>query len=143
MKTLNVHISRLTIVIAFLVAIMSITSSCTKSSMSNMYGGGGGGGGGGGNGGPGPNTVWIQNMAFNPSSITVTAGTTITWVNKDPITHTVTSDNGIFDSGNVSSGSSWPYTFPAAGTYTYHCKIHTYMTGSVVVNASAMGGGGY
>lgn len=139
MKTLNVHTSRLTTVIAFLVAIMSITSSCTKSSMSNMYGGGGGGGGGG-NGGPGPNAVWIQNMAFTPSSITVTAGTTITWTNKDAITHTVTSDNGIFDSGNVTSGGSFSYMFSTAGTFTYHCKIHTSMTGSVVVTSSGMGG---
>jgi plastocyanin len=139
MKTLNSYTGRLATVIAFLVAIMSITNSCTKSSMSNMYGGGGGGGGGG-NGGPGANAVWIQGMAFTPSSITVTAGTTITWTNKDAITHTVTSDTGVFDSGNISSGSSFSYTFSTAGTYQYHCKIHASMTGSVVVNASSMGG---
>jgi plastocyanin len=140
MKTSNVHTGRLTTVIAILVAIMSITSSCTKSSMSNMYGSGGGGGG---NGGPGANVVWIQGMAFTPSNITVAAGTTITWTNKDAITHTVTSDNGTFDSGNISSGSSFSYMFSTSGTYTYHCKIHPTMMGSVVVNAPTMGTGGY
>lgn len=99
-----------------------------------MYGGGGGGGG---NGGPGANEVWIQGMAFVPSSITVSAGTTITWINKDNITHTVTSDTGVtpsFNSGNIGSGGSYPHNFTTAGTYTYHCSIHPSMMGRVIVN---------
>ena len=102
--------------------------------MSSMYGGGGGGGG---NGGPGANEVWIQGMAFVPSSITVSAGTTITWINKDGITHTVTSDTGVtpsFDSGNIGSGGSSPLNFATAGTYKYHCAIHPNMMGRVIVN---------
>jgi plastocyanin len=77
MKKLIISKSRLSISIAFLAAILSISDSCSKSSMSNMYGTGGGGGGGG-TGGPGTNEVWIQGMTFNPSTITITAGTPIT-----------------------------------------------------------------
>ncbi len=141
MKKTIISTSRFFLRIVILAAIIGISDSCSKS---NMYGTGGSGGGGGGKGGPGTNEVWIQNMAFNPNTITVTAGTTITWTNKDAITHTVTSDSGVFDSGNINSGGTYSYTFSTAGTFTYHCKIHTYMTGSVIVKAASSGGtGGY
>ncbi len=133
MKKLNFHTSRLIIIIAFLVAIMSISDSCTKSSMDNMNSTGGSGDG---TGGPGTNEVWIKGMAFTPASITVTAGTTIKWTNKDAITHTVTSNTGVFDSQNVNAGGTYSYTFATVGTYPYHCTIHPSMTGSVVVTAA-------
>jgi len=79
------------------------------------------------------NKVTIANMAFAPASITVSVGTTVTWNNNDNMTHTVTEDEGSFDSGDISAGSSLSKTFSTAGTFTYHCTIHPEMTGSVVV----------
>ena len=93
-----------------------------------------GGTGGTGTGGPGVNEVFIQSFAFSPSTITVAAGTTITWTNKDAATHTVTSNSGIFDSGSLGTDATYSHTFATAGTFPYHCKIHTSMTASVVVN---------
>ena len=57
----------------------------------------------------------------------------MTWTNNDPVAHTVTSDNGVFASGNLSPGATFSYTFNTAGTYSYHCSIHTYMVGTVAV----------
>src|SRR5690348_14316940 len=82
-------------------------------------------------------SVNIQNIAFNPASITVNAGDTVTWTNNDQVNHTVTSDTaGIF---NMSSapGSTVSFTFNTPGTFTYHCNIHSNMHGTVVVNAAA------
>jgi plastocyanin len=73
-------------------------------------------------------------MAFNPSTITVAAGTTITWTNKDAIAHTVTSDNKLFDSGSIGSNGTYSFTFATAGTFSYHCTVHPTMTASVTVN---------
>jgi plastocyanin len=84
--------------------------------------------------GPGANEVFIQGMAFNPQTITVTAGTTITWTNKDQVAHTVTSTTGLFDSGSINTNGTFTHTFTATGTFSYYCKIHTYMTGSVSAN---------
>jgi len=130
MKTLNETKSRMLSGIAFIFAILSILSSCTKSS-DNTYGNPGGTGN---KGGPGTNEVWIQGMAFNPSTITINAGTRITWTNKDGVTHTVTSDTGLFDSGSISSNGIFSYMFSTPGTYPYHCAIHPSMTATVVVN---------
>ena len=58
---------------------------------------------------------------------------TVTWVNHDVAIHTVTSGTGAFDSKNIASGSSWSYTFSTPGTYGYHCTIHPWMTGTVIV----------
>jgi len=81
-----------------------------------------------------PNTVSIINMTFAPATITVTAGTTVTWKNNDNMTHTVTANDDSYDSGNIGAGSSFSKTFSIAGTYPYHCSIHPSMTGKVVVN---------
>ena len=83
---------------------------------------------------PEPNAVSIINMTFTPATITVTAGTTVTWKNNDNMTHTVTANDDSYDSGNIGSGSSFSKTFSIAGTYPYHCSIHPSMTGKVVVN---------
>jgi plastocyanin len=80
-----------------------------------------------------PNTVVIANIAFGPASITVPAGTTITWQNNDGINHTSTSDSGVWDTGAIPPGGSKTHTFDAAGTFPYHCNIHTMMTGTVIV----------
>lgn len=123
--------------IAFITGILIISISCSKSAMNNMYGTGGNGS----KGGPGTNEVWIQGMAFDPPTITVNAGTTITWTNKDATVHTVTSDTGLFNSGNIATNGTFSYMFATAGSYPYHCSIHPYMTATVVVKAITSGNG--
>lgn len=81
----------------------------------------------------GPNDVTIQNFAFSPATLTVKAGTTVKWVNQDSATHQVVSDTGLFNSGDLSKGQSFSFTFNQTGTYAYHCMIHPSMTGSIVV----------
>src|SRR5437868_1317093 len=87
-------------------------------------------------------TVSVQNMQFSPQQITVSAGTTITWVNQESTTpHTTTSDSQTgsehWNSGNLNPGQSFSHTFTAPGTYTYHCTYHSGMTASVIVTANA------
>jgi plastocyanin len=91
---------------------------------------------------PAAASVTIKNMAFNPSSLSVTAGSTVTWMNSDTTIHTVTADDGSFNSGNIAVGATYSRVFSTAGTFSYHCTIHPEMTGKVVVTASS-GGGGY
>ena len=134
MKTLIGSKNRLSAASSILFAALIILISCSKT-MDNLYGGGGGGGGGGGNGGPGVNEVWIiQGMTFTPSTITISAGTTITWTNKDGVSHTVTSDTGLFDSGGIGIGGTYSHKFATAGTFNYHCAVHPSMMAKVIVN---------
>lgn len=77
--------------------------------------------------------VTIQNFQFSPQSITVAAGTTVTWTNRDSVSHTVTGDNGGPASSQIATGQSYSYTFATPGTYTYHCTIHPMMKGTVIV----------
>jgi len=139
MKKLSGSRSRFLIITTFLFAILIISDSCNKSSYNSMTGmtGGTGGTGGGGSGSPGLNEVFIQNLSFNPSTIMVSTNTTITWTNKDAIDHTVTSNTGLFNSGNIGPNGTYSYTFATAGTYSYHCQIHSGMTASVSVSVPA------
>jgi plastocyanin len=82
---------------------------------------------------PGVNEVFIQNMSFTPNTITISAGETVTWTNKDNVNHTVTSNTPLFDSGSLGNGTTFSFTFPSAGTFNYHCSIHAGMTGTVIV----------
>jgi plastocyanin len=77
-------------------------------------------------------TVVIKNFAFEPASLNVKAGTSVTWKNEDSTTHTVTGSN--WDSGQLQPGQEFQKTFDTAGTYDYHCSIHPSMTGTVTVN---------
>ena len=79
------------------------------------------------------NTVSIKNFAFSAASLSVAKGTTVTWTNNDAATHTVTADDGSFDSGNIAAGATFTHTFTTAGTVAYHCSIHTTMKANVVV----------
>jgi plastocyanin len=81
--------------------------------------------------------VSIAGVAFNPSSVTIDVGDTVTWTNNDGLPHTVTADDTSFDSGVIAGGATFPQTFPSAGTVNYHCTIHPTMTGTVVVRAAA------
>jgi hypothetical protein len=82
----------------------------------------------------GGGAVTVKGFAFSPTSLTVSVGTGVTWTNEDSAGHTVTADDGSFDSGTIPSGGTFPQTFVTAGTFTYHCAIHTGMTGTIVVS---------
>lgn len=76
----------------------------------------------------------IQGMAFQPASVTVKAGSTVTWVNRDSAPHTVTSmGSGPLASGTLNRGGSYSMTFDDPGTYTYYCKFHPNMRASIIV----------
>jgi plastocyanin len=79
-------------------------------------------------------SVSIKNMAFSPDTLRIKTATTVTWTNNDGMTHTVTSNTSVFDSGNLAAGLTFQYTFNVAGTFTYYCVIHPGMRGVVVVN---------
>ena len=82
-------------------------------------------------GNPGTNEVWIQSNAYDPSTITVTQGTTITWKNKDSVNHTVTSDvAGLFGSGTLGNNATYAHAFDSVGTFAYHCTFHSNMHGT-------------
>jgi len=77
--------------------------------------------------------VTISGFAFGPASISIPVGSTVTWTNQDGTAHTVTADDGSFDSGSLAQGATFSQTFDTPGTYTYHCAIHSSMTGTVTV----------
>lgn len=78
--------------------------------------------------------VEISGFAFNPSTITIPKGASVVWVNKDSIKHTIVSDSGDeLNSNPISPGGSYAHTFNIQGIYEYHCSIHAYMTGEVIV----------
>ena len=81
--------------------------------------------------------VSISNYAFHPATITVVIGVnnTVTWTNNQAVSHTVTSDTSLFGSGTLAQGDTYTHTFNQTGTYGYHCSIHTFMTGTVIVLA--------
>jgi plastocyanin len=78
-------------------------------------------------------TVLIKDFRFSPAKIAVKKGTKVTWVNKDRAPHTVTANNGAFDSGVLEQGDKFTRTFKKAGKFAYHCEIHPEMKGKVSV----------
>ena len=82
-----------------------------------------------------PVTVSIDNFTFTPRTVTVAVGATVTWVNHDDVPHTATSDDepARFDSKALDSDEKYSFTFTKPGTYRYFCKVHTHMTGTVIV----------
>jgi amicyanin len=80
-----------------------------------------------------PAVVKIDNFSFEPQTLTVPAGTTVTWTNQDDIPHTAVSTEGVFKSKVMDTDEKFSYTFTKAGTYPYYCTIHPKMTGKVVV----------
>jgi plastocyanin len=77
--------------------------------------------------------VAIKDFSFQPASISVVVGSTVTWTNNDTTGHTVSADDGSFDSGTVAPGATFSHTFDTAGTFTYHCNIHPSMTATITV----------
>jgi amicyanin len=79
--------------------------------------------------------VKIDNFTFAPQQITVKAGDTVTWTNRDDIPHTVTSKTTAFRSKALDTNDKFTFTFTTPGTYAYFCSLHPHMTGAVVVEA--------
>jgi plastocyanin len=77
--------------------------------------------------------VKIDNFSFGPATLTVSVGTTVTWINYDDIPHTVVSTDKAFKSRVLDTDEKFSFTFSKAGTYPYFCSIHPKMTGTVVV----------
>lgn len=76
----------------------------------------------------------IRDYAFQTKNLRVKVGSTVVWTNQDDVKHDVKSDDGSFTSSELlAKGQSYSYTFSKAGTYTYHCSPHPYMTGRVEV----------
>jgi plastocyanin len=78
-------------------------------------------------------SVEIKDYAFTPPTLTVPAGTTVTWTNNDAVPHTATASDASFDSGNLNPGQSYSFTFATPGSYPYACQYHAGMTGTIVV----------
>jgi plastocyanin len=81
--------------------------------------------------------VTIAGLAFNPATVTIQVGDSVTWTNQDSTAHTATAGDGSFDTGQLANGDSDSVTFDTAGTFAYICSIHPQMSGSVVVEAAA------
>ena len=77
--------------------------------------------------------VSIDRFAFAPATLTISSGQSITWSNTDPVAHTTTSDDGVWDSGVLSPNATFGTNFSQPGTYAYHCSIHPFMRGTVLV----------
>ena len=78
--------------------------------------------------------VEIVEFAFSPDTLTVAAGTTVTWENTETgIAHTATSDDDVWTSGTLNEGDEFSFTFDEAGTFAYFCTIPPDMTGSIIV----------
>ena len=75
--------------------------------------------------------VAIKDFAFDPPDLIIKVGDTVTWKNNDGAAHTVKMET--FESGNLSSGDSFSFTFSDAGTYEYICGIHPSMNGKIIV----------
>src|SRR4051794_40340453 len=81
--------------------------------------------------------VSIQNSAFAPPTTPIKVGDVVTWTNRDAFSHTATSDTGAWDTGVITAGASRSFTFTVAGTFAYHCSIHSFMKGTVIVQAAS------
>lgn len=82
-------------------------------------------------------TVDISDYAFKAQTITIHAGESVTWTNRDDDPHTVTADDGSFDSKGLGQGDHYTHVFRSAGRFPYHCAAHPFMKGVVVVIGGA------
>jgi LPXTG-motif cell wall-anchored protein len=86
-------------------------------------------------------SVTIADFSFSPGSITINQGDAVTWTNNGPTPHSATANGGEFDTGILKAGQSGSHTFGQAGTYSYYCRPHPFMKGTIVVQAAQTGGG--
>ncbi len=87
----------------------------------------------GGGGGASTDLVAIADFAFDPETVTVDAGTKLTWTNDDEAPHTATADDGSFDTGTLKLDDTGAVALDQPGTYTYYCRFHPFMKGTVEV----------
>ena len=87
---------------------------------------------------PSGNAVDIRDFSYQPGTLTVAAGTTVTWTNDGNVPHTVTSNERTFDSGDIAPGGSFSYTFTQPGSYPYHCTLHPSMQGRIEVTSGTV-----
>jgi plastocyanin len=81
--------------------------------------------------------ISIDNFTFTPQTVTVKAGTMVTWTNKDDIPHGIAATNNAFArSKALDTDDSYSFTFTTPGTYQYFCYVHPHMTGTIVVEAA-------
>ena len=88
---------------------------------------------GGGEGAANATHAEMRTMTFAPKRLEIAAGTTVTWTNNDQLVHTLTADDGSWDSGPIEPGKSWSHTFTQPGEYAFHCTPHPFMKAVVVV----------
>jgi amicyanin len=81
----------------------------------------------------GGTAVSISDFKFNPATLTVPVGTTVTWTNQDEEPHTIAAKDGSFHSPGMDTHGTYSFTFSTPGSYDYVCSIHPFMTGTVVV----------
>jgi plastocyanin len=75
----------------------------------------------------------LTTTAFGQNPLTVSIGTTVSWLNNDNTTHTSVADGSQWSSGNVAPAGRFNFTFTSAGRFTYHCQIHPNMVGTIIV----------
>jgi plastocyanin len=75
----------------------------------------------------------MRTMTFSPKRLEIAAGTTVIWTNNDQLVHTVTADDGSWDSGAIEPGKTWTHTFTQPGEYSFHCTPHPFMKALIVV----------
>ena len=80
-----------------------------------------------------PNEIVIANFSFEPATLTIKAGTTVTWVNHDDEPHTATATDKRFNSKTLDNGDRFSQEFKAPGVYNYYCALHPKMTGKIIV----------
>ncbi|MDG6997847.1 MAG: cupredoxin domain-containing protein [Nitrososphaerota archaeon] len=141
--TVTIKVKYLWLVIGLLLVLLATSPVYTMylpaASSSNSGGGGGGGGSGGGSGSSvncaNPCDIYIKNSVFGynvSQTLTIKAGTTVTWMNIDDTEHTTTSNSGVWGSPILAPGKTFSFTFSTPGTYPYHCEIHP-MTATIIV----------
>ena len=89
---------------------------------------------------PSSTPISIKSSGYSNANLKISMGSSVTWRNDDSVAHTVTADNGNFDSGDIMAGGTYSYTFPSAGTFTYHDKHNSMATGVVTVTNASSGG---
>jgi plastocyanin len=82
---------------------------------------------------PDSNRIVVKEFMFTPNSLSIKAGSTVTWANMDDEPHTVVSDTGLFRSGAMDTNESFSFKFDKPGTYHFTCSIHPRMVGTIVV----------
>jgi amicyanin len=79
--------------------------------------------------------VKIDNFTFDPPTLAIAAGTTVTWINEDDIPHALAATNKAFKSKALDTDDKFSFTFTAPGTYEYFCSLHPHMKATIVVGA--------